>query len=149
MAQKDVPEEKKSSPKVSIKDFAWLAGHWRGTGMGGSFEETWNPPFGNSMVGMFKLIKDEEILFYELMTIVKQKDKIVLRLKHFDKDLVGWEKKDKSVEFPFIRNSSNEAIFDGLRFKRIDKNTLHIHVRVKSKGKVKELKFTCKRYQGG
>lgn len=130
-------------PSAKIDDVAWIAGRWRGEAMGGSFEETWNPPSGNSMIGMFKFIKDEKVQFYELLTIVEKDDSLLLRLKHFDEALVGWEDKDKSVEFPLVQLSDSQAIFDGLKFLKIDDSSMHILVRMRRAEKTEELKFVC------
>jgi len=150
---KQEPEKQRSNqvkaaqPKVKLKDFNWIAGHWQGEAMGGKFEETWNPAFGGSMMGMFKFVDKDGIGFYEILTIVEEKEKIVLRLKHFDKSLVGWEEKDKSVEFPFVSLSKTEAIFDGLKFIKVDDSTMNVHVKVKEGEKVEELKLPFKRVQ--
>ena len=138
-----------SKPKaaaVTLKDVAWIAGQWQGEAMGGKFEETWNPPFAGSLMGMFKFAKNGKVEFYELLTIIEKDGTLLLRLKHFDKHLVGWEEKDKSVEFPFVRLEKNQVVFDGLRFKKIDKSTMEIFVKIKQgTGPAKELRFPCKR----
>ena len=36
--------EGQKSEKATIPDAAWLAGSWRGTGLGGFSEETWSRP---------------------------------------------------------------------------------------------------------
>ena len=38
------------SEKATIVDAAWLAGSWRGTGLGGFSEETWSSPEAGIMV---------------------------------------------------------------------------------------------------
>jgi hypothetical protein len=138
-------EHTESAP--AIESFAWIAGHWRGEGLGGEFEETWNPPFGNSMVGMFKLVQENEVAFYEILTIVKMEKSWVLRLKHFDKTLVGWEEKDKSVEFPFVSVSETEVVFEGLKFTKVDANTMHVVVRVEQGDEPEDLKFVFKKVE--
>lgn len=134
-----------SSPSAKISEVAWIAGHWKGEAFGGRFEETWNPPFGGSMMGMFKLVNKDSIGFYELLTIVEHEGSLLLRLKHFDKKLVGWEEKDKSIEFPLLRVSKTEAVFNGLIFKKIDKNEMHILVKINQNGETNEITFVCKR----
>jgi hypothetical protein len=147
--QAAVPAQEASdtpSPKASINDLSWIAGHWQGKAMGGDFEETWNPPKGGAMMGMFKFIKDGEVNFYEILTIVPKNDSLVLRLKHFHNDLVGWEEKDKSVEFPLNSISKKEAKFDGLTFTKISDDEMLIVVVTKQKsGKTQELRFECHR----
>ncbi len=135
--------QEKSS--TSINDLAWIAGHWQGEGLGGKFEETWNKPFGGEMIGMFKLVKDGKVVFYEILTIVPKDKSFVLRLKHFNSKLEGWEEKDKSVEFPFVSASKTEIKFNGLTFKKISDDQMQIVVRTQRGDKISELKFVCKR----
>ena len=135
---------------ASIDDAAWIAGHWQGDAMGGKFEETWNPPMGGEMIGMFKLVKDDKVVFYELLTIGlgPKKDAMALRLKHFGGDFVGWEEKDKIVEFPFESASKTEVKFKGLRFSRESEQVtdrMKIEVATKKGDKTETLKFDCHR----
>ena len=88
------------SPTASLEDLDWIVGSWEGTAFGGIAEEVWAPASGNSMMGMFKLISDGDVYFYELMTIVEQEGTLMMRLKHFNNDLTGWEEKDDTVDFP-------------------------------------------------
>ncbi|MEM7783639.1 MAG: DUF6265 family protein [Planctomycetota bacterium] len=133
------------SPAASIDQVQWIAGNWSGTAMGGKFEETWSPPSFGAMMGMFKFIKDDKIAFYELLTIVPKEESLIVRLKHFDDQLVGWEEKDESVEFPLVSISETEAKFDGLRFNKISKNEMHITVRIGEGDQAEDVKFICKR----
>ncbi len=143
--------EKATRPIAKIRDVKWIAGDWYGSGMGGEFEESWNPPFAGSMMGMFKFApngkegKQSSVLFYELLTIVEKDESLLLRLKHFDKDLNGWEEKDKSIEFPLIKLSETEAAFDGLVFRKVDDSTMHIVVTMEQSGTTSDVKFVCKR----
>jgi hypothetical protein len=43
-------------PKAKIADLAWIQGRWVGEGLGGTVEEIWSPPIGDSMLGMFRLV---------------------------------------------------------------------------------------------
>ena len=103
-----------AAPQATIDDVSWISGSWSGQAMGSRFEETWNPPSAGTMVGMFKFIKEEEVAFYEILTIVEQGGTLMLRLKHFSPGLEGWEEKEKSIEFPLVSVSQSEARFDGL-----------------------------------
>jgi hypothetical protein len=133
---------------ASIDDMAWIAGHWTGEALGGQFEETWNPPMGGEMMGMFKLTKDGKVVFYELLTIVPEGDSFVLRLKHFGEKLVGWEEKEKSIEFPFVSATNKKVKFKGLTFSRDSKfvnGKIRIDVVVDQDGKQETLTFNCQR----
>ena len=147
---KDISEAtaKTEISESSIQDMAWISGHWTGEAMGGEFEETWNPPMAGEMMGMFKMTRDGKVVFYELLTIAPQGDSFVLRLKHFGQKLVGWEEKEKSVEFPLQSVSKTEVKFNGLKFSRIDpdqSNNMKIEIAVEQDGKQKTLTFDCKR----
>ncbi|MEC8554174.1 MAG: DUF6265 family protein [Planctomycetota bacterium] len=87
-------QEAGDKPEEPLKKCAWIAGIWSGEAFGGQFEETWNRPSGSSMMGMFKIVREGRVAFYELLTIVAKDDSHVLRLKHFDGSLKGWEEKD-------------------------------------------------------
>jgi len=84
---------RENSPKARIEDVAWLAGRWTGDFSGGAGEEVFAPPAGDSMIGMFRLVKEGRIVFSELIYIVEEEGSLVLKLKHFDRDLKGWEER--------------------------------------------------------
>lgn len=139
-------EERESNSAKLMEQISWIAGDWHGEAMGGTFEESWSPPSGGSMMGMFKMINDDKVVFYEILTIVPTKDdSLVLRLKHFHPDLKGWEEKDDSVEFPFVSVSEKEAKFDGLRFVKTAEDKMEILVTMKQGEKTSEVKFACQR----
>ncbi|MFO0942525.1 MAG: DUF6265 family protein [Pirellulales bacterium] len=134
------------SPKAKIESLAWIAGDWQGEALGGKFEESWNAPSGNSMLGMFKLVNDGKTTFSEHMSILTKDDSLVLRLKHFDGQLHGWEEKDQTVDFPLVKLTDSEAYFSGLTMKKTGKDTLSIFVATKgADGAAKELEFHARR----
>lgn len=45
------------------------------------------------------------------MTIDLEDDTIVLRIKHFDPGLRGWEEKDHATEFVLVQVAPRQAIF--------------------------------------
>ncbi len=91
---------------------AFMAGTWRGEKGGSSIEEIWRPPDGDNMIGMFRLVADGSVVFYEFMSIEAEASGPVLRIKHFDKGLVGWEEKERSVVFDLARVGDGEAVFE-------------------------------------
>ena len=56
-------------PAAKASELNWLAGQWRGTGLGGQCEESWLPAVGGTLVGTFRLAKQGEPVFYEFMAI--------------------------------------------------------------------------------
>lgn len=120
--------EDQASEKATIADAAWLAGSWRGTGLGGFSEETWSQPEGGIMVGTYRLAKDGKPVFYEMMWLLETEGTLILRLKHFGPELVGWEEKDKSVDFKFVKKDGKRLYFSGLTFERagLKERTQHL-----------------------
>lgn len=139
-------DKKENMPKVTVSDFAWLAGHWSGEGLGGTCEEIWAPPLGDNVIGLFRFLKDGKTQFTELFSLVKEGESLVLKLKHFNPDMTSWEEKDKPVQFPLVKVSPNEANFDGLTYRKKDDDTLDVFVAIKGKdGNLREEKFSFKR----
>jgi hypothetical protein len=103
-----------NSQPVRIDRIAWLAGSWRGQAFGGDVEEIWNHPAGGMMTGMFRLIDKGKVIFMEFEQIVEQENSLVFKVKHFTLAFVGWEEKEKAVEFKLLSAGENELRFDGL-----------------------------------
>lgn len=132
---------------VTIADFAWLQGHWRGEGLGGFVEEVWLPPAGGSMAGVFRAVADGAISLYELFTI--SEPDLTLRLKHFHADVTGWEERDEVVTFPLVRVTPDEAVFEGLTFRRVGADGLQAVVRVgRADGSEEDLELSFRRVDG-
>lgn len=128
---------------ADIEEFAWMAGHWRGEGFGGVCEEIWSEPLGGTMMGSFRLVKDDEVVFYELVLICEDDDGMAMKVKHFTKDFVAWEDKKGALRFALESVAPDEAQFSGLEFKR-DGDALKIRLRMRSSdGKInwEELTF--------
>lgn len=136
------------SPKATIREMAWLAGHWQGPALGGISEEFWSDPAGGSMMGMYRLVKDGKVVFYEFLTILEDSGSLVLKLKHFNPDLKGWEEKDETREFPLVKLSNGEIFFDGMTFRRDGKNSVTVFLLIGNKeGTSREEAFVYRRMQ--
>jgi hypothetical protein len=78
--------------------------------------------------------------------LVEHEGTISLRLKHFNPDLTGWEEKDKTVDFRFIKKDGNRIYFTGLTFERRGNFELNIYLSLRQKdGTVKEEVFRMRR----
>ena len=133
--------------KATIDDAAWLAGSWRGTGLGGFSEETWSQPEAGVMFGTYRLIKEGKPVFYEMMWLLETQGTIILRLKHFNPDLTGWEEKDKSVDFKFVKKDGKRMYFSGLTFENASEDELNIYLALRQRdGTIKEEVFRMKRH---
>ena len=118
-AQQTLQLGESSSANATIEEVSWIAGDWEGEAFGGTFEESWNPPSGHSMLGMFKQINNGEINFYEILTISEEKESLVIRLKHFDKQLNGWEEKNEKLEAWLVNLEDDAVYFEGYSFFRL------------------------------
>lgn len=113
------------SPRASIEDVAWLAGRWRGEGLGGVVEELWSPPLAGAMVGAFRLVAGGETSFYEICLLREHEGSLVYRVKHFHPDLTGWEEKLDFVEFPLVKVEPDLVQFAGLTLRRAGDSCVH------------------------
>lgn len=120
-----------ASPPARVEDVAWLQGRWIGEGLGGCSEENISPPVGGQMMGMFRQTKpDGALWFYEFYTIAPKGGSIVMRIKHFNPDLTGWEEKGGFAEFPLVAIEKGAVYFDGLTYARDGGNGLNAAVRI-------------------
>ena len=138
-------EDGQESPAATLEDIEWLAGHWHGEAFGGITEEIWSKPLGGSMMGSFKLIVDGQVSFYEFMTITQENKSLLLRIKHFDWELIGWEENDDNKGAKLVDIQKNHVFFDGLSIKKINDDEIKIYVVIEREGKKNEVEFPYKR----
>jgi hypothetical protein len=137
--------EGQNSPSASLEDVAWIAGHWQGEAFGGMAEEIWSNPMGGSMMFVFRLVADNEVSFYEVGHIQEVDDSIILQLKHFDKNLRGWEEKNETVDFRLVKIERNKAYFEGFTIEKVSEDQINMWVLIESKDSAKEVLFAYKR----
>lgn len=134
------------SPPATIAEMAWLAGHWAGSALGGVSEEIWSPPKAGSMMGMYRLVRDGKPVFYELLTVVEENGTLILRLKHFNPDLTGWEEKGQTVDFPLVALGDGAVHFEGMSFHPQGNANLTVYLAIGTKdGAVREEAFSYTR----
>ena len=135
-------------PPASIEQAEWLVGDWVGTGIDGAeAAESWLPPSGDTMVGLFVQEKpDGGLMFTEHMYLAEEGGSLVLKLKHFNPDLTGWEEKDGMVRFRLLSIEPCAAYFSSLTYRCEAEGGLLVAVRLKSEGDaVEELVFRFQR----
>lgn len=138
-------DEGGTQPEAIIDDVAWLAGHWRGVGLGGVVDESWTPPLGSTMAGTFMLTNADSLVLYEMMALVEANGSIAMWVKHFHPDFTGWEEKNDKVIFPLVRLAPDGLYFSGLTFKRIDDDSMNVFVAMGSGGEVREAMLAYRR----
>ena len=134
-----------SAPVVTLEAASMLIGRWRGEALGSRFEETWNAPSADSMVGMFKLYGDDGVAFYELMLITVDDGVLTLKVKHFNRDFSAWEDKTEFVSFPLVGIGENALHFAGLSFYRLGADELHAYLVMRKGEELHEEKLVYRR----
>ncbi len=111
-----------ASPPATLDQMEWLIGQWTGVGIQGApAMESWLPPSGGTMVGTFVQETPEgAIMFTEHLYLLEEEGTIVLRLKHFNADLTGWEEKDGMLTFRLIAIEPCAAYFNALTLRCAD-----------------------------
>lgn len=122
-----------SSPPAKIADVGWLSGRWTGPSLGGMSEEIWGQPGGGSMLGAYRLLKDDKPVFYELVTIVEEQGTLRMRVKHFNSELNGWEDKEKFTLFKLVSLGRGIVNFDGLTYRADGSDHITAFLAIKGK----------------
>ena len=129
----------------TLEDVSWMVGSWTGDAFGGTFEEVWNPASLGTMVGMFKVMSDGKVSFYELMLLTEEEGSLVLKVKHFNADFTAWEEKDDYIKFRLVSIESGAVHFSGLSFYSISENEIHTYIALHNDEKVWEEKLIYRR----
>ncbi len=136
VAQEAPPAAEKKPVPGTLQDLAFLTGCWKATHWGGEMDECWSAPLGDNMQCMYRFVKDGKVQFYELIVIEQMPDGLYLRLKHFNRGLIGWEEKEKSLGGPITALEKNKATFDWLTYELRAPDLLVVSLRMKRGDKV-------------
>jgi len=96
---------------IALKSLSFLSGRWVSDSHGEVQEELWTPVTGDSITGSFRILKQGSPVFYEFWAVEVNDNQPVLKLKHFNADLVGWEDKASSTNMPLMTVEENDAVF--------------------------------------
>lgn len=143
-----VAAQEASRPAARIDDLAWLAGEWRGEGIGGHEAiESYSGPAGGEITGHFVQTDGKgAVQFYKLLSIVRDGDSLAYRLGHFDPDLSAWEEKGEHERFPLTARTGDRWTFDGLILERTGVDAMTASVAIKRKdGSAGTLAFRYRR----
>ena len=135
--------DEKGSPKATLEDVKWLQGIWKGQDEATFSEENWSSAGGNTMHFSFKMWNETKVIFYEIGHIVQKDHSLLLQIKHFDKDLKGWEKQVEAQDFKLIKIDKNRIYFDSITYEKISNTEINVYVY--DEENKKELKFNLKK----
>ena len=104
----------------SLADLAWLEGTWRGAGANAAGdttidEEHWGAAIGESRLGWFRAVRGEAVRFYEFQVMRTEPLGVKLFIKHYSRDLSGWEPRDSSTVYALTSATPTEARFTNPR----------------------------------
>jgi Domain of unknown function (DUF6265) len=118
----------------ALRPLSFLSGRWVNETPSEMEEETWSPASGESMIGSFRVVQHGRPIFYEFWAVELEDHRPVLKLKHFNAGLAGWEDKNSSTKLPLVSSDQNDAVFaetDGgvsLHYRRVaEKLTCTVH----------------------
>ncbi len=97
--------------KIQLSSLEWVIGNWQAQTDNGIMEEYWYPILGDAMAGWFRWKKEDAIFLYEFMLIQQIESRVVLKIKHFDANLEGWEESHKWIEYLAWSSEPNKVIF--------------------------------------
>jgi hypothetical protein len=131
--------------EANLGQMEWLSGYWYGTGLGGDCEELWMPALDNAMHGVFRLAINGQIRFTEYMAIEEVGGTLILKVKHFNRDLSAWEEKEDWVKFPLVKLEAHTAYFSGISFFRNgDSLSIKLAMRSGNESRIEEFLLTKK-----
>ncbi|MDF1799977.1 MAG: DUF6265 family protein [Planctomycetota bacterium] len=93
-----------------LAPLAWLVGTWRAEAFGGQVEETWLPPVGDSMHGVFRAVGDGSLRFAEFLQVTAEEAGVVLRFAHFRPNYSTWE--DGPLQLRLASATDTELVFE-------------------------------------
>jgi len=101
-------QQARNSPLNSL---GFLSGRWVSITPAEVQEESWSRVSGDSMTGTFRVVQGGKPVFYEFWAVEVDGNAPVLKMKHFNAGLVGWEEKDVSTKMPLISSSRDDVVF--------------------------------------
>jgi hypothetical protein len=95
----------------TLKDIAFIQGHWKANNPDRTIEGFWTAPDGNNIMGMMRMMRDGKSTLYEILVYEQSADGLISLVKHFQPGLISVEEKDKQDRYRFLESSPNRAIF--------------------------------------
>lgn len=130
--------EGESRPAATLDDAAFMVGSWQGTAFGSQFEQVWNPPSANSMIGLFKLYDGDDVAFFEILLLTVDEGTLSLKVKHFSADFTAWEEKTEFTEFRLVRIDEDALHFGGISFYRRGQDAMDGYLVMKNADGIRE-----------
>jgi hypothetical protein len=75
-----------AAPPASVKDLAWMSGHWEGAVEDGFLEENWTQPQSGSIASLVRRRQEGATTFIEMIIVNEERGSLVLRLQQWNPD---------------------------------------------------------------
>ena len=129
---------------VQLEELSWLAGCWKGTGLGGEVNECWVQS-ADKFTGVFQMTMDGQQKFSEIVMVAEVDGILAMRVKHFDTAFNQWASDGGvGVVFPFVEIGENFIQFEGLRYELIE-DVCHVTLDMKKGDEVHQVSFVLSR----
>ena len=132
-------------PAATLDNAAMLVGSWTGEAFGSEFEASWHPSSAGSMVGLFKLLGDDGVKFYEILLLVEEEGSLSLKVKHFTPAFEAWEDKADYTQFRFVKAQDGAVHFQGISFYAVSRDEMHAYIVMRSGEELREEKLIYRR----
>ena len=142
-----------SSKAHTLADLEFISGHWTGEMDGGTTDEHWSAPSGDNMMGVFRYVKGGKAVFYEMLLIEMTATGPVLRLKHFNPGLIGWEEQTQVYSYALVDVARHKAVFESpekttrMTFQRTSPDLMVVVLERMKEGKMTAQEFKYRRGQ--
>lgn len=101
-----------TSQPATLSEFTWLAGRWTGPLGRGRLEDIWSAPDGGLIMGMFRMIgQNDTIAVVELSVIRQAGTGVVLEFRHFSAGLEPWEQSKNPLTLWLVDKSPTRWVW--------------------------------------
>ena len=97
------------------------------------------------MVGLFKLLGDDGVKFYEILLLVEEEGSLSLKVKHFTPTFEAWEDKADYTRFRFVQAQDDAVHFQGISFYAVSADEMHAYIVMRSGEEIREEKLIYRR----
>lgn len=126
--------------EIQLKQLSWLAGCWKGTGLGGEVNECWVQS-ADKFTGVFQMTVEGQQKFSEIVMVAEFDGVLAMRVKHFDVAFKQWSSdKEVGVTFPFVAIGEHFIQFEGLRYELIEE-VCHVTLDMKHGDEIQQVSF--------
>ena len=116
-----------ASPPATLADMAWIEGHWVGEMPDGPVEHVILGPDSGHLPGFVRGVAPGNLFFYEITVFAEAGGSLSYRVKHFGKDLRGWEAQADHIDRPLVAREDGRFYFDGITFARTGPDSFTVY----------------------